>query len=132
MSAASAYDMGFHEVIDYLYLSHSRAPADETEIWVNKDSWEKLPDDLKTIVTAAAEGELWRYYAYTVAADAVALEKIKDYGVQVLPLPKEIEDAVNEAGTKFYDEKAAKDPFYAEVLASLRAWKELCELQGIH
>ena len=37
---------------------------------------------------------------------------------------KEIEDELIRQATIFYDKKAAEDPFAAEVLESMRAWKK--------
>ena len=73
-----------------------------------------------------------RYYAWLVKENATYLKKIEDYGVQVLPLPKAIEEAFLKEAKKFYDEKAEGNPFYAKVLESQRAFKECCELAGVY
>jgi len=131
-TAISAWNHGFHEVIDYLYLSLSRAPTDSTGFYVQKASWDELSPDLQKIVEAAAGVERSRYYAWLVNENATYLKKIEDYGVQVLPLPKAIEEAFVEEAKKFYDEKMEGNPFYAKVLESQRAFKECCELASVY
>jgi len=56
-------------------------------------------------------------------ADAEAIAFYIDYGVEVGPPPKEIEDAVIAASLEHYNELAAKDPMTAKVLESLRAFE---------
>ena len=59
-----------------------------------------------------------REYSRYIVSDGVALQKFKDYGTKVLRLPTEIEDAFLETAAEYYAEKAAEDPFYAEVVNS--------------
>ena len=132
-SASSAWDMGFHEVMDYCYLSLSRAPADMAWYGCRTESYQALPDDLKAILQAACRSEIWTYYAEAVANDALVLQKFRDYGVQVLPLPKVIEDAFLAEAKAFFDEKMKTEgDFYARVLQSLRDAEETCDQLGIY
>jgi len=128
----SGWKHGFHEVIDYLYQSPTRAPTDPSAFFVRKASWDELSPDLQEIVEAAAGVERSRIYSELVKSDAETIEKIKDYGVQVLPLPKAIDEAFIEEANKFYDEKARGNPFYARVLESQRTFKKYCELAGVY
>jgi len=124
--------MGFQEVFDYLYLSPTRAPADGSFIAVNKDAFEALSPDLQMAVKVVAETERAKFFTNAMVEDAKALEKMKDYGVQVLPLPKEIEEGLLKVASEFYDEKVAEHGgFYARVVESHRAFKKLCELLGV-
>jgi len=125
------WGMAFHEVAEYLYISSSRAPGGSGGFAVNKDAWAKLPDDLKQVVEDAVHADPLKYYTESIQLDAEALEKYIAYGTIVQNLPKVIEDEFLETANEFYDEKAAKLPFYAEVLKSQREFKELCELQNI-
>ena len=43
--------MGFQEIVDYVYMSPARQPTDMYILYVNKDAWAELPDDLKKILT---------------------------------------------------------------------------------
>jgi len=125
------WTMAFHEVAKYVYMSPARAPGGSGGFAVNKAVWSKLPDDLKGVVKDAVVGEPLIYYSESVKLDQEALQKYLAYGTVVTNLPKEVEDTFLKTANAFFDEKAAKDPLYAEIIKSQRDWKALCELQNI-
>lgn len=130
--ASAAWPMGFQEVMDYLYLSLTRAPADGSFLGARKDSYDKLTPDLQQLLKVVAEAEIATYLTEAVTKDAETLEMFEDYGVQVLPLPKEIGDAFLAEAEAFYDEKMVENPgFYTRVVESMRAFGKLMELQGV-
>ena len=56
--------------------------------------------------------------------DSQAVADWIDYGVTVEPIPADIVEAMTKEADIFYDEMAAKDPFFGEVLASKRAFQK--------
>lgn len=131
LSPAGNWAMSFQEVTDYVYLSSSRAPAGTQSLVVNKDAWAKLTPDLKAIVESAARQETPYALGLLIAADSEAILKFIEYGNEVLPLPKDIEEELGKVAAEYYSEKAAGDALYREVIESRNAFKELCELQNI-
>ena len=125
------WSMGFQEVADYMYLSPVRAPADRQSIWVNEEAWNELSPELQTIVTKAAEALVPRFFAETIVADAAALDAFRDYGVTILSTPEDIEEELKRVAEQYFDEEAARDPFFAKVLESQRTFKAYCEEQNI-
>jgi len=125
MSPAGDASIGFHEVVKYVYLSPVRQPCSTSMVVANKKRWAELPADLQAIVENAFLGEAWRYFAEIVQEDARALEKYKARGATVTPIPKEIAAEVARLADKMYSERAAKDPFYAEVLKSRHAFQSM-------
>jgi len=72
------------------------------------------------------------YYNQSIVKAAEAMEKIRAKGVQVSRLPKEVEDAFVAEATKFFDEQMAKEGTnYSMIVKSMRAWKKVCQDQGI-
>jgi TRAP-type mannitol/chloroaromatic compound transport system substrate-binding protein len=131
-SADNAWDMGFQEVMDYLYISYTRAPSDGGYLGVRTESFNALPDDLKEIVRLGCEASVTVYYDYSIVKASEAMQMIKDYGVTVQRLPKEIEDGfVAEAEAFFNDKMAEEGSNYSRIVNSMRAWKLICEEQGI-
>jgi len=131
--ASSAWDMGFQEVIKYLYVSLSRVPGDTTEFWAREASWAQLTPDLQMILTVAAQAELTEMLTEMTFDDAAAVDKIRDYGVEVLPLPKEIDQAFMKAVDEYYTEQSAKrGGLYARIVQAMREFKQECERIGIH
>jgi TRAP-type mannitol/chloroaromatic compound transport system substrate-binding protein len=131
-SADNATDMGFQEVMKYLYISLTRAPSDGGYLAVRAESWNALPTDLKQIVSDAAASVMDLYYNNAIVKAAAAIDVIKKAGVNVQKLPKEPEDAFIAEATKFLDEQMAKEGTnYALVVKSMRAWKVICQNSGI-
>jgi len=125
------WGMGFHEVAEYLYISPSRAPTDCSHVWVNRDKWEELTPDLQMIVEEAVRTTGFDYYAETIVLDDEYLVKFIDYGTKVQLLPQGIVDEFLKVANAYYDEKCAADAFYAEIVESMRAFKEICDKQDI-
>jgi len=113
-----------YEVVKYVYLSPVRQPCEYFTNMVNKKTWADLPDDLKAVVKMAALEEAWSYLRDTIVDDAAAIKFYKDKGVTVAPIPKVFEDELRTQAKKFYDEKGAKDPFFAKVVQIQRAFGE--------
>jgi len=130
-TASVCWKMGFHEVIDYLYIGTSRAPCDGAAIFANETSFANITPDLQEIVRKAVRPVLLGYYIEGLLDDVKALEDIKDYGVVVQPIPEEVDKAFMEEAAKYFDEKAAGDPFYARVVDSQKEFKRLMELVGV-
>lgn len=123
-SPAVDYSMGFQEVADYAWLSPVRQPAEFHSYLVNTQSWAELPDDLKVLVEEACMATGLEHYAYMLREDVLAIQKLKDYGTNVLPVPESIEDAVLAAAEDYYAKKKAEDPMMAKVLDSIDAFKK--------
>lgn len=130
-SIAINWGMGHQEIADYLYLSPTRAPTDSIHVWVNRDRWEELTPDLQAIVESAVRTVAIDFLVMQTALDDEAVLKFKEFGVEVLPVPEIIEEAFLREALKFYDEKAALDPLYADIVESMRAFKDLMERQDI-
>jgi len=130
-SLAINWGMGHQEIARYLYLSPTRAPTDSIHVWVNRDRWEELTPDLQAIVESAVRKVAVDFLAMQTALDDGATVKFKEFGVEVLPVPQIIEEAFLREAMKFYDERMAGDPFYAEIVESMRAWKEIMVRQEV-
>jgi len=122
--SSPATDLTYHmeEVVKYVYLSPVRQPCEYFTYLVNKKSWAALPDDLKVIVQQAQLEEAWVYLQQTIVDDAKAIEVYKSKGITVASIPKVFEDEMRTQAKAMYDERAAKDQFYAKVLNSQRAF----------
>lgn len=122
---ASNWNMHFNEVAKYVYISPTRAPSDPQVFFVNKDAWNKLPDDLKTIVQACIAQYTQEQHEFLVAESIKAIQKFKEAGNEVIHLPKEIEDALTAEADKFYAEKSKTEkPIFAEIYNSMRKFGE--------
>jgi TRAP-type mannitol/chloroaromatic compound transport system substrate-binding protein len=113
------WSMAFQEVFKYMYLSPVRAPTDPDPFMVNTKSWVALAPDLQKIVNSVGEEVAMDYFAKYVTLDLEAIDKFKAYGVIVEPASQEILDELVRQADIYYKEKAAKDPFFAQVFDSI-------------
>jgi TRAP-type mannitol/chloroaromatic compound transport system substrate-binding protein len=118
------WTFALQEVADYMYLSPVRQPTDPTWVFANEQSWQELPDDLKQILDEVTYGQGIRWYQSLLVKDIEAVQMFKDYGTVVEPISQEIEDELVRQAELFYDENAAEDAFYAEVLESIRTFRD--------
>jgi len=87
-----------------------------------RDKWNGLSADFQQILKDCWEATGFENYAYQRAEDIVALQSFEDYGCAVEKLPADVEREVMKAATEHYAEMSAKDPIYAEVVASQDAY----------
>ena len=132
-SPAGNWGMGFHEIAKYGVFPGIHAPSVLSPYVVNKAAWANLPDDLKAIADHAWMSETLRFLSLAAVQDMEAIAKYKDYGLEFFYLPEDVQKDVEKAAAEFYDDIAAKDPFVAEVLKSMRdfskAYRETDQLQ---
>ena len=114
------WSAGFQELGAYVHGPGIHAPQSAFELLINTDQWNALPDDLKAIVTHAAEAMTIRSLAMVDYADMQGIANLKEYGTEFVYLPEDVQKAIVEVANKKYDEIAAEDEFFAKVLASQR------------
>jgi TRAP-type mannitol/chloroaromatic compound transport system substrate-binding protein len=126
--------LGLYEVCKYMVFPGVHQTSGPMETLVKKDKWNALPDDLKSIVEAAAREATLRSMTYTVIQDREAVEFFKEHGVHIMKLNKEVLDRIKVLVDEVLDEHASKDPFYAKILNSQREfhknWSQYEELQS--
>lgn len=114
------WQMGFHEVADYVYVSGCLGSHVLSQFIVNETSWNELPDDLKEIVQQVSNVEAITSYDERRQLDIAFLAAFQGYGCVVETLLPEIEWEFLQAAKQYYNDQAAGDDFYAKVLNSLR------------
>ncbi|MEM1313809.1 MAG: TRAP transporter substrate-binding protein DctP [Pseudomonadota bacterium] len=80
--------MKMYEVCDY-YINPSPCPYDVTEIIMNMDKWNEMPEDLQEVLLAAARVYNLDFTSLTVAADARGRKILEEGGMQTLMIPDE-------------------------------------------
>ncbi len=122
---ATNWKMHFNEIAKYVILSPVRAPSDPQVFFVNKQAWNKLPDDLKELIRDIIGKWTQAQHEYLVYQSIKALEKFKKYGCVVYKLPKPVEEAISREADKFYKEKAKEyGGIYAKILNSMNSYKK--------
>lgn len=129
---ATNWDYGMQEVADYVYLSPVRAPTDVHGIWVHEELWNELDPELQAVMEAAAKAEVPVFMAEQTLASIEAIQKFRDYGSNVLPVPEEVDAELSKVANEVYEKHGLADAFFKKVLDAQRAWKEACETVGAY
>jgi len=119
------YGLGFHEIGKYVVLPGWHSTSTAAFLMVNKQVWEKLPDDLKYVIEIATHKTFMHQRSYELTEAGKAMKKMKDYGCVFIRLSDEDLKAIDEVGQKILEKHAAQNPFFAKVLKSLNEYKAL-------
>ena len=92
------YNMGFHEVTKYLLYPSFHAPTFNSDVSVNMDAWNKLPDDLKAIMEAFAQRVSDNYNYWGAAADYETLTKLEAAGMEINELSEADKAKITQMG----------------------------------
>lgn len=115
--------LGFHTVFKHYYLQGLHQSTDVGELLLNRNAWNRLANDLKAVVEAAAMASMTDTYTYNVWRNAQAIVRMKnEFKVTVHDTPKDIFPAFIKSTNNIYDREATKNPFFKEVLDSQRAF----------
>jgi len=115
--------MGFHKIAPYYYTGWHE-PATELQFIVNKKAFEKLPKEYQTMLVTAMKAVAADMYTENFAGSVEAWSEMKtEYpNIEVKEFPKPVLQAMKKAADELYNEYAATDPFFKEVLESQRAY----------
>jgi TRAP-type mannitol/chloroaromatic compound transport system substrate-binding protein len=112
------YPLGFYEIAKYVVIPGVHQPHSILEIYIRGESWRKLSPELQKLVEEVAAAETTKGLSMVNYQDADAWEKIKATGVEIVVLPKSLQDEIVAAAAKVMDDYGQKDPFFAEVVGS--------------
>lgn len=118
---------GFHQAAKYIVVPGVHQPTFMWEVVVKQDTWNKVPQDLKPLVEAAAQLTTEQSLDFFYDADMKAMEKYRSGRNEVITLDASFIKQLSDAG---YDwmrktanaQKAAGKPQMAEVLADYEGY----------
>jgi len=116
-------DFGMQDVSKDYHLASFHQSQESFEITFNKKKYNSLPAELQSILKYASEAENSNFYwnnTLRYADDLVKLQK--DHGVKVHRTPDSVMAGQLKAWDIVIDRISAKDPFFAKVVASQKAY----------
>jgi TRAP-type mannitol/chloroaromatic compound transport system substrate-binding protein len=115
---------GLHKAARYYYYPGWHEPGPVLECIVNKEAFDSLPDDLRTIVSMACSSLNDQMTAEYMARNAESLQRlIKESDIQILPFPPEVLKQLKEISATVISEMAAADPQLARIYKSFSAYR---------
>ena len=122
-SPAINYPMGFDDIAKYVIEPGVHQPSCQSAFFINQDSWDALPDDLKWIVKIAAkETQLWSS-AWIENLNAEAIEMFKE-NVEFVRMDKKAITEFAKASHKYLESLKAQYPDVKKVLDSQDEFKQ--------
>jgi TRAP-type mannitol/chloroaromatic compound transport system substrate-binding protein len=114
-------DLEFECYKAHYYLNSWFTPWSSAEIWINKDFWDKLPDDKKEHIELAARGCAMQNIANQYEGQGKILKKWQDMGAIIHEsYPEPILEKLRAATVEALNDKAIADPYFAEVLENMK------------
>ena len=117
------YPMGFDEITKYVIEPGVHQPSVQTSVFINKDAWDELPDDLKWIVRIAAkETQLWAN-AWQENLNVEAIKRFKEK-VEFVRMDDETLNAFAKRTHEYLEELKSKYPDVKKTLDSQEKFKK--------
>ena len=130
-------DLAFalHTAADYYYYPGWHEPGPTLEAIVNKEAWESLPEDLRTMIEVATRAINDDMLNEFTARNNTALRTLIDeHGVELRELPADVIAALKEAAAEVVAEAAQEDELsqriydsYMGFLEDVRAYHTITE-----
>ena len=117
--------MGFHQIADY-YYGGWQEPSAELQWLINKDTWNKLPEDLQEVLRVAMRTAAYDMYIQTMHESGKAWSSIQEEypNVKFRTFPDEVMEALRASTKKLLAEMAEKDPLTKKIVDSQREYLE--------
>lgn len=118
---------GFHQAAKYIVVPGVHQPTFMWEVFVTKDTWDKVPEDLKPLIEAAAKLTTQESLDYFYDADMKAMEKYRSGKNEVITLDAEFIGQLSDAGYDWMHKTAAEqkqegDSTMADILQDYEAY----------
>lgn len=110
--------LGFAEVTKYNIGPGWHQPSSILGSPINKDHWNKLPDDLKKIVEYAAAANITIMSSYYETLNIEALEKFKKAGTKIFSLSNEDLKTIEKYSWEYIEEECKRNPDFHKVALS--------------
>ncbi|TLX54744.1 ABC transporter substrate-binding protein [Stutzerimonas nosocomialis] len=115
---------GLHKAAKYYYYPGWQEPQAVIEMLINQKAFDSLPADLQAIVTEAARAGNQDMADDYVYHNAIALEELKQQGVQLKRFPDEVLDAMYEQSEQVLGALAGQSELNGRIWASMKAFQE--------
>jgi TRAP-type mannitol/chloroaromatic compound transport system substrate-binding protein len=115
--------LGLPQVFKYHYTPGMHEPSVIGELLINTEVWASLPPQHQEVIRSATMEVFMRWWIRWQRQNADAIEEMRTkHGTQILRTPPDILIAFLKAWDEIAKEESAKNPFFARVLESQRAY----------
>ena len=122
--------IGLHKVAKYNYYPGWFSQNNVGELIINKNKWDGLSQRYKLIIETSCESIYLSTAISSNASQPDAMEKLKKNGVQFMNLEKSELDKLKKTWLEVAKEKSAKDPLFAKIYSSYKAFRKKYAIWG--
>ena len=123
--------LGFHQIAKFNYFPGWHQQTSVSELLINRQEWEKLSEQNKTLIKLALGESVLNTYAETEARQfEVMAELSAKQGVQIKRWPDDVLKAFEKAWLEVLAEESAKDPLFKKVADSYLGFRERYRVWG--
>jgi TRAP-type mannitol/chloroaromatic compound transport system substrate-binding protein len=115
--------LGFYKVAPHYYYPGWWEGGPALDLIVNLQAWQALPKEYQAVVEAAAAEANLHMLAKYDAVNTQAMKRLIANGVKLHAYPPEVMRAAYIAAAQYYEETAQKNPRFAKVYESMRAFR---------
>lgn len=126
--AAINYTMGYQDIMKYIGIPGIHSPVCTEAMYVNQNTWNKLPEDLQTILYECSKSMALESPYYFAHKDAEAMKKFEEEGVEFFTLSeatqREFLDITYALQKQYMEEEDGYKDIFAHQKAFLEQYKE--------
>lgn len=125
VSLAENYDMGLHEVTDYVLYPSFHGPIAMCDFTVNQRVWDSLPAHLQSLLNVWVR-ELDAKFDYLSRAESLlALQEMKEYGIEQTTLSSADMEKAKQISLEIAQDWKEKSPMSAKIIDSIISYLRL-------
>ncbi|MCS7083186.1 MAG: TRAP transporter substrate-binding protein [Bacteroidetes bacterium] len=117
--------LGFHKVARFYYYPGWWEPSACLSFYVNRSAWDRLPRAYQQAIEVASYEANLAMLAHYDQQNPLALERLRQAGVQLRRFPEDILQAAQRIAFGLYEEQAAREPTYRKLYDAWRRFREL-------
>ena len=114
---------GLHKAAKFYYYPGWQEPQAVLELLINQKALDSLPADLQAILTEAARAASQDMMDDYVYHNALALDELKQQGIQLKRFPDEVLDAMQRESSLVLGDLAAQSELNGRIWASMQAFQ---------
>ena len=117
--------LGMAEIVNYYHLPGWHQTYTTSHLLINQDTWDDLGDQTRAQIEIGCRSGTLHGFSESEWENPQALRDFAEEGVNLVVLPEEILQELEEVTMRVLDELAAEDEMFGRVLESQRAWMEV-------
>lgn len=116
------YRLGFHDVWNYYHAPAYHEVVTVAEILINKDVWEDLPTELRSIVELVSENSMLRWEQHQQRNDKIHMDLLEEEGVNFRRTPDDILEESLESWHRIFEEEYKNNEAFRRLANSQLEW----------